>query len=77
MSYHKREEETDPTTGLVNTEGSELFHSNIFRLQIGELLSEVKFDFAKTKVLNEKLHKLKETLDNIPEKNVITTLTQI
>ncbi|KAL1914891.1 uncharacterized protein VTP21DRAFT_7807 [Calcarisporiella thermophila] len=48
-------------------EASELFKSNIFKLQIDELLSEVRIDYNKLQPLETALHKLKTILDNIPD----------
>ncbi|OUM62146.1 hypothetical protein PIROE2DRAFT_69533 [Piromyces sp. E2] len=54
-------------------ETTELFNTNIFRLQIEELLSEVKISSKKTVVLEKALHKLKNILDDmksVPEKSL-------
>ncbi|ORX82553.1 Nrap protein, partial [Anaeromyces robustus] len=54
-------------------ETTELFNTNLFRLQIEELLSEVRINSKKTVVLEKALHKLKSILDNmkpVPEKSL-------
>ncbi|CAG8654223.1 13463_t:CDS:2, partial [Racocetra fulgida] len=52
--------------GLKET--SDLYKSNLFKLQIDELLSEVSIDFSKTASLENTLHKLKEIFENINDK---------
>ncbi|KAG1171806.1 hypothetical protein G6F70_006734 [Rhizopus microsporus] len=45
----------------------ELFKSNIFKLEIEELLSEISINYDKHKALEKALHNLKATFDSIPE----------
>lgn len=47
-------------------EGQELFSSNLFRLQLAELLSEVRIHYRKAKRTNKLLHELKDTLEALP-----------
>ncbi|KAJ1542626.1 hypothetical protein HK096_009208, partial [Nowakowskiella sp. JEL0078] len=55
----------DEMSSLKQT--SELFKSNLFRLQIDELLKETRVDFEKTGPLEKFLHKLKSFLDNLDD----------
>ncbi|KAG9327014.1 hypothetical protein KVV02_006491 [Mortierella alpina] len=48
-------------------ESSDLFKSNIFKLQIEELLKEVQIDYKKAQPLEAALRKLKEIFDRTPE----------
>ncbi|KAF9344020.1 hypothetical protein BGX26_004904 [Mortierella sp. AD094] len=48
-------------------ESSELFKSNIFKLQIEELLKEVQVDYKKSQPLEAALRKLKDIFDRTPE----------
>ncbi|KAG1460713.1 hypothetical protein G6F56_005886 [Rhizopus delemar] len=45
----------------------DLFKSNIFKLEIEELLTEINLNFDKHKALEKALHTLKSTFDNIPK----------
>ncbi|CAI2197467.1 13218_t:CDS:2, partial [Funneliformis geosporum] len=56
--------------GLKEISG--LFKSNIFKLQIDELLSEVNLDYNATTRLENALHKLKQILENIKDKPELT-----
>jgi len=47
-------------------EGQELFSSNLFRLQLAELLSEVRVNYKKAKRTNELLHALKGAMEALP-----------
>ncbi|CAG8439197.1 12775_t:CDS:10, partial [Funneliformis mosseae] len=60
--------------GLKEISG--LFKSNIFKLQIDELLSEVNLDYSATTRLENALHKLKQILENIKDKPELT-ITEI
>ncbi|KAI9488082.1 Nrap protein [Zychaea mexicana] len=51
--------------GLKET--AELYKSNIFKLEIDELLQEVSVDYDKHKKLMNALHQLKTIFENIPE----------
>ncbi|KAI9280731.1 Nrap protein [Sporodiniella umbellata] len=51
--------------GLKET--ADLFKSNIFKLEIEELLSEINIKFDKHKALEKALHTLKSTFDEIPK----------
>ncbi|KAI8889507.1 Nrap protein [Backusella circina FSU 941] len=51
--------------GLKET--AELFKSNIFKLEIDELLAETSIQYDKHKALEKALHYLKELFDNIPD----------
>ncbi len=57
-------------------ETSELFKSNLFKLQIDELLKEVRVDLAHTKPLQQFLQRLKKTIDAIPEQQVRITVSR-
>ncbi|KAG0324998.1 hypothetical protein BGZ99_001153 [Dissophora globulifera] len=48
-------------------ESSDLFKSNIFKLQIEELLKEVQIDYKKAQPLENALRKLKDIFDRTPE----------
>ncbi|RUS22739.1 hypothetical protein BC937DRAFT_87483 [Endogone sp. FLAS-F59071] len=48
-------------------EVSELFKSNIFKLEIEELLAEVRIDYNKMKPLETTLHRLKTLFDSLPD----------
>ncbi|KAJ3020011.1 UNVERIFIED_CONTAM: hypothetical protein HDU68_010401 [Siphonaria sp. JEL0065] len=49
-------------------ETTDLFQSNLFRLQINELLSEVSLDHTKTNNLDKALHGIKAVLDQCKDK---------
>ncbi|KND02445.1 rRNA-processing protein UTP22 [Spizellomyces punctatus DAOM BR117] len=54
-------------------ETTDLFKSNLFKLQIDELLKEVRIDYSKTTALEKALRKIKDILDSlsdIPEVSV-------
>ncbi|GAO48189.1 Nrap protein [Saitoella complicata NRRL Y-17804] len=51
--------------GLQET--SELYKSNIFKLEIDELLSEVRLNLEKMKSVEKALHHLRNVIDSIPE----------
>ena len=53
-------------------EGQELFSSNLFRLQLAELLSEVRINYKKAKRTNKLLHGLKDTLEGLSSCEVCT-----
>ncbi|KAG0236782.1 hypothetical protein BGW42_002650 [Actinomortierella wolfii] len=57
-------------------ESQELFKSNIFKLQIEELLKEVQVDYTKTSHLEAALRQLKEIFDGLPDQNE-KTLSEI
>ena len=61
-----------PTADEMNElkETKELFKSNLFKLQIEELLSEVSIKYNKTSKLEGFLHRLKTALDELPEVEV-------
>jgi len=46
---------------------SSSFQSNLFKLQVDELLSEVRVKYEKMGKVEDMLHKLKEILVNLPE----------
>ncbi|OZJ05685.1 hypothetical protein BZG36_01432 [Bifiguratus adelaidae] len=48
------------------SEASELFKSNIFRMEVEELLTEVRIKYEKHKPLERLLHELKSILDTLP-----------
>lgn len=56
---------SDEIQGLQ--ESSDLFKSNIFKLQIEELLKEVVVDYKKAQPLEAALRKLKEIFDRTPQ----------
>jgi len=63
--------------GVVTTEeilelhqGQDLFRSNLFRLQLTELLSEVKVAQSKTTTTQNELRELKEALENTPDREI-------
>ncbi|CAG8467956.1 10809_t:CDS:10 [Acaulospora colombiana] len=53
-------------------ETTDLFKSNIFKLQIDELLSEISIDFTKTSKLENTLNKLKQIFENMNDKLDLT-----
>ena len=59
-----------PTSEEMNNlrESELLFKSNLFRLQVNELLNEVKVNRTKTTVIEKSLVQLKSSLDNLPSK---------
>lgn len=62
-------------------ESADLFKSNIFKLQIEELLKEVQIDYKKAQPLEAALRKLKDIFDNTPAHrelsvSVYTSITQ-
>ncbi|KAH6602709.1 hypothetical protein BASA61_000874 [Batrachochytrium salamandrivorans] len=59
-----------PTTDEIQqlSQTSELFKSNLFKLQIDELISEVSVSQEKKRPLEKALHKLKSILDSIPSR---------
>lgn len=57
-------------------ETEELFKSNLFRLQITELLSEVRVNYDKTVVIQHLLRKLYEVVQNVPEQEVTWETTK-
>ncbi|KAJ3297816.1 hypothetical protein HK104_000070 [Borealophlyctis nickersoniae] len=61
-------------------ETSDLFKSNLFKLQIDELLSEVRVDYNKTSPLEKALHKIKEILDcigDVPEASLAEAISRL
>lgn len=46
---------------------SSSFQSNLFKLQVDELLSEVRLKYEKMEKIERILHKVKDTLINLPE----------
>ncbi|KAL6064808.1 Nucleolar protein 6 [Balamuthia mandrillaris] len=54
----------DELTDLKETE--QLYKSNLFRLQMAELLAEVRVNREKTKVAEYLVHKLRKTLEALP-----------
>ncbi|KAF9428924.1 hypothetical protein BGZ94_000488 [Podila epigama] len=56
-------------------ESSELFKSNIFKLQIEELLKEVVVDYKKAQPLEVALRKLKEIFDRTPQQQELSLST--
>ncbi|KAJ3330849.1 Nucleolar protein 6 [Blyttiomyces sp. JEL0837] len=61
-----------PTNEEIQTlkQTTDLFQSNLFKLQIDELLKEVTLDYVKSGPLDRALHKIKEILDgckDVPE----------
>ncbi|KAK7207462.1 Nrap protein [Myxozyma melibiosi] len=48
-------------------EAVQLYKSNIFKLEIDELLKELKVDETKTKAVDRVLHKLKDFIEAIPD----------
>jgi U3 small nucleolar RNA-associated protein 22 len=53
-------------------ESADLFKSNIFKLQIEELLKEVQVDYKKTQPLEAALRKLKDIFDNTPAQSELS-----
>lgn len=56
-------------------ESSDLFKSNIFKLQIEELLKEVVVDYKKAQPLEAALRKLKEIFDRTPQHQELSVRT--
>ncbi|KAI8600248.1 Nrap protein [Dissophora ornata] len=56
-------------------ESSDLFKSNIFKLQIEELLKEVQIDYKKAQPLEAALRKLKDIFDRTPEHQELSLST--
>ena len=54
---------------LELNEGKDLFRSNLFRLQLGELLSEIKVKQSQTTTAQSQLHELKEKLESLPTRS--------
>ena len=61
---------------LELTEGKDLFRSNLFRLQLTELLNEVRVPQSKTKSTQTELHQLKEVLESLPDHEITSTYIQ-
>lgn len=57
-------------------ESSDLFKSNIFKLQIEELLKEVQIDYKKAQPLEAALRKLKEIFDRTPAHQELSVSTR-
>ncbi|KAI8810149.1 Nrap protein-domain-containing protein [Cladochytrium replicatum] len=55
---------SDEITQIKQT--NDMFKSNVFRLQIEELLKEVRVDYTRTGPIEKMLHQLKELMDSIP-----------
>ncbi|KAI8811122.1 Nrap protein-domain-containing protein [Cladochytrium replicatum] len=55
---------SDEMTQIKQT--NDMFKSNVFRLQIDELLKEVRVDYTRTGPVEKVLHQLKKTMDSIP-----------
>ncbi|KAN0029454.1 hypothetical protein ACTA71_007581 [Dictyostelium dimigraforme] len=53
-------------------ETSDLYNSNLFRLQIVELFKEIKIDYSKLTSLESALHQLKSTIEKIPSDQQVT-----
>ena len=68
----KKGKQAAPTTEeiLELHEGQDLFRSNLFRLQLNELLSEVKVVQSKTTTTQNELRELKEVLEAIPDREI-------
>ncbi|ORX43485.1 Nrap protein [Hesseltinella vesiculosa] len=60
--------------GLQET--AALYKSNIFKLEIDELLNEVRLGYDKMKPLDKALHTIKDILDKIPEDKKDLLLTE-
>ncbi|XP_038646615.1 nucleolar protein 6 [Scyliorhinus canicula] len=69
VKLSKRELYKPPTNEELNQlkETENLFHSTLLRMQIEELLKEVKVKEKKRKVIETFLHEVKNLLSNIPE----------
>ncbi|RCI04195.1 hypothetical protein CU098_009525 [Rhizopus stolonifer] len=66
---HTKPTEDDIISGELEglKETAELYKSNIFKLEIEELLKEVNMNYTKHKALEKSLHHLKAVFDAIPE----------
>ncbi|XP_067887760.1 nucleolar protein 6 [Heterodontus francisci] len=69
LKLSKRELYKPPTNEELNQlkETENLFHSTLLRMQIEELLKEVKLKEIKRKAIDTFLHEVKNLLSNIPE----------
>ncbi|CAG8474805.1 11484_t:CDS:10 [Ambispora gerdemannii] len=65
ISHLYRAPTNEEIQGLKET--ADLFKSNIFKLKIDELLSEVQIDYEQAKLLENNLHQIKEIFDSIPD----------
>ncbi|KAM9992348.1 hypothetical protein ACTFIY_009788 [Dictyostelium cf. discoideum] len=53
-------------------ETSDLYNSNLFRLQMVELFKEIKIDYSKLSSLESALHQLKSVIEKIPSDQQVT-----
>ncbi|KAN0027865.1 hypothetical protein ACTFIV_009689 [Dictyostelium citrinum] len=53
-------------------ETSDLYNSNLFRLQMVELFKEIKIDYSKLTSLESALHQLKSVIEKIPSDQTVT-----
>ena len=72
MQAKKGSSKTTPSTEEIIelTEGKDLFRSNLFRLQVTELINEVQVLQSKTKSTQEELHQLKEVFDSLEDHDI-------
>ena len=61
-----------PTSDELNNlrETQELFKSNLFKLQIDELLKEIRISMDNSRGMQQYLQRLKKLIDSIPEQQV-------
>ncbi|GCB72065.1 hypothetical protein scyTo_0001811 [Scyliorhinus torazame] len=78
VKLSKRELYKPPTNEELNQlkETENLFHSTLLRMQIEELLKEVKVKERKRKVIETFLHEVKNLLSNIPETEQVDVTDQ-
>jgi hypothetical protein len=65
-----------PTSDELNNlrETQELFKSNLFKLQIDELLKEIRISMDNSRGMQQYLQRLKKLIDSIPEQQVYCIL---
>jgi U3 small nucleolar RNA-associated protein 22 len=55
---------------LAELREAQLFQTNLFRMQVNEMLSEVKVDYSTVPNTTQALHELKTAIDTLVEKEV-------
>lgn len=63
-----------PTQEEINelANSDDFYRTNLFKLQVAELLNEIKIKPDKTKEIQQELHTLKTTLEKLPEDKITT-----
>ena len=76
-SQHPKNDKFRPPSSeeLAELREAQLFQTNLFRMQVNEMLSEVKVDYSKVSNTTQALHDLKTAIDALVEKEVSIGVT--